>query len=114
MHRNGTIFQKSVQLFTYANDIDILRLVKRDVTAAFSAIEQESSKMGLAVNKGKTKYMFSTSRDVRCIDSQITADNYTFDTVKELFILAPPLPPVWISNAGSLLPTGATIFSMGN
>ena len=27
--------------------------------------------------------MFSTSRDVRRIDSRITADNYTFDTVKE-------------------------------
>ena len=39
--------------------------------------------MGLAVNEDKTKYMFSTSRDERRIDSQITADNYTFDTVKE-------------------------------
>ena len=43
--------------------------------------------MGPAVNEGKTKYMFSTSRDVRHIDSQITADNYTFDTVKEFIYL---------------------------
>ena len=56
---------------------------KRDVTAAFSAIERESTKMGLAVNEGKTKYKFMTTRDVRRIDSQITADNYTFGTVKE-------------------------------
>ena len=27
--------------------------------------------------------MFSTSRDVRRIDSRITVDNYTFDTVKK-------------------------------
>ena len=33
----------------------------RDVTAAFSAIERESAKMGLAVNESKLKYMFSTS-----------------------------------------------------
>ena len=73
--------------------------------------------MGLAVNEGKTKYMFSTSRDVWRIDSRITVNNYTFDTVKE-FILAPPLPPkmmsVWRSNEGSLLPTGAIMVSMGN
>ena len=31
--------------------------------------------------------MFSTSRDVRRIDSRITADNYTFDTVKEFIYL---------------------------
>ena len=44
--------------------------------------------MGLAVNEGKTKYMFSsTSRDVRRIDSRITVDNYTFDTVKEFIYL---------------------------
>ena len=37
---------------------------------------------------------------------------------RNLFTLAPPLPPkmmlVWRSNAGSLLPTGAIMVSMGN
>ena len=71
VHCNGTIFQKSVQLLACADDIDIIGRTKRDATAAFSAIERESTKMGLAVNEGKTKYMFSTSRKVRCIDFQI-------------------------------------------
>ena len=31
--------------------------------------------------------MFSTSIDVRCINSQIAADNYAFDTVKEFIYL---------------------------
>ena len=31
--------------------------------------------------------MFWTRRDMRRIDSQITADNYTFDTVKEFICL---------------------------
>ena len=53
----------------------------------FGAIERESTKMVLAVNEGKTKYMFSISRDVRHVDSRITADNYTFDTVKEFIYL---------------------------
>ena len=43
--------------------------------------------MHLAVNEGKTKRMLSTTRDVRCIDSQITADNYAFDTVKKFIYL---------------------------
>ena len=45
------------------------------------------TKMNLAVYEGKTKYMLSISRDVRRIDSQITADSYTFDTVKEFIYL---------------------------
>ena len=43
--------------------------------------------MGLAINEGKRKYMFSMSKDVRHIDSRIMADNYTFDTVKEFIYL---------------------------
>ena len=37
--------------------------------------------------EGKTKYMLSTSRDVRRIDSRIMADNYNFDTVEEFIYL---------------------------
>ena len=43
--------------------------------------------MGLAVNEDKTKYMLSTSRDVRRIYSQVTADNYTFEIVNEFVYL---------------------------
>ena len=69
VHRNSTIFQ--------------IGRTRWDVTAAFSVIERESTKIGLAVNEGKTKYMLLTSKDVRHINSQITADNDAFDTVKE-------------------------------
>ena len=85
VHRNGTIFQKNVQLIAYADDIDIIGRTKRDVTAAFSAIEPESTNLGLTVNADKTTYMFSTSGVVRRIDSQIMAD--IFDTVKEFIYL---------------------------
>ena len=50
MNCNGTIFQKSIRLLAYADYIDIIGHTKRDVTAAFSAIERESTKMDLAVN----------------------------------------------------------------
>ena len=63
LNRNDTIIQKNVQLLAHTDDIDIIGRTKRDVTA-FSSIEREST-----------------------IYSQITADNYTFDTVKEFIYL---------------------------
>ena len=59
VHRNGTIFYKSVQFLAHSDNIDIIGCTIRDVTAAFSAIER-SAKIGQAVNEGKTKYMLST------------------------------------------------------
>ena len=56
VHCSGIIFQKSVQLLAYADDIDIIGRTKRDVTVAFGAIKRgESTKMGLAVNEGKVQ-----------------------------------------------------------
>ena len=43
--------------------------------------------MSLAVTEGKTKYMLSTCRDARRIDTQVTADNYTFEEAKEFIYL---------------------------
>ena len=51
----------------------------RNVTVTFSAIEREQN--------CKTNYMLSTSRELRFIGSQITADGYTFDIVKEFIDL---------------------------
>ena len=87
IYRNDTTFQKSIQLLAYADNIDIIGRTKRDVTAAFSATERESTKMSRAVNEGKTNYILSTNKDVWRIDYQITADNYSFDTVKEFIYL---------------------------
>ena len=63
---------------------------------SFTAIKVESTKIDLAVNERKTKYMLSTSKDVWPTDPHITADNYNFDIVNE-FILAPSLPPKNVS-----------------
>ena len=41
VHRNRTIFHKSVQLLAYADGIAIIGQTKRDVTVAFSVIERE-------------------------------------------------------------------------
>ena len=63
VYRNGTIFQKIIRLLAYTDDYDITGRTKRDVTAAFIAIKRKSSKMDLAVNEGKTRYMLATNWD---------------------------------------------------
>ena len=87
--RKAAVHQKSVQLLAYDDNIDIdIISTKREVTAAFSAIEREFTKIGMAVNKSKIKYMLPASRGVQgSIDSRFTADNYTFYTVKEFIYL---------------------------
>ena len=75
VHGNGTIFYKSVQLLAYSDDIDIIGRTLRDINPAFSAIEWESAKMGLALNEGKTKYMLTTSVVVSRMGSHITVNS---------------------------------------
>ena len=75
-------------MLAYTDDIVIIGLTKRDVTAAFSGIKRESIKMDLEVNENKTKYMMPTSRDKRRIGSQITVNNYVFNIVKEFVYLS--------------------------
>lgn len=72
-----------MQLIMYA---DIFRSTKREVTAAFRAIEHDSVDMSLAVNEGKTKYV-ANSTDMRCMRFQIGAGNCTFDVVQEIVYL---------------------------
>ena len=88
VHRNGTIFYKTAQLLAYTDAFDINGRTMRDVTAAFSAIERKSAKMGLAVNECMTKYMLSTSGIVPSMRSQITTNSYNFDAVKEFIYLS--------------------------
>ena len=61
--------------------------------------------------------MLSTSRDVRRIDSQIAADNYIFDTVKEFIYLGSVVTTnndVGLEIKRRIISTGATMVSMGN
>ena len=54
---------------------------------AFSAIERESAKMGLTVNVVKKKYILSASGVVPRMGSQVTANSYNFDVVKEFIYI---------------------------
>ncbi|XP_070136101.1 uncharacterized protein [Drosophila bipectinata] len=74
--QSETFTTKCVELLGYA-----------DVTGAFGAIEKESAKVGLAVNMEITKFIMCSSRESRRLDSQRTAENYSFGSVKEFIYL---------------------------
>ena len=50
LRNSGTIFHKSFMLLAYADDFDSIDLNRRAVTAAFSALEKDWSRLGLTVN----------------------------------------------------------------
>lgn len=43
--------------FAYANDIDVCERTLKAVREAYSKLEKEANRVGLAVNEGKTKFM---------------------------------------------------------
>uniref|UniRef100_T1HU63 Reverse transcriptase domain-containing protein n=1 Tax=Rhodnius prolixus TaxID=13249 RepID=T1HU63_RHOPR len=54
---DGTIFNKSVQLLAYADNLDIIGRSFRAVEEAFLTLEGPARRMGLVLNEKKTKYM---------------------------------------------------------
>ena len=102
VHCNCNVYQTSFQSLTYSDIIDSLGHTKRDVTSAFSAIERESTKMGPAVNKAKTKYMLSASKDV------LRLRQINIPLIQSKMIV------IWRSKAESVLPMVATMVLIRN
>jgi Reverse transcriptase (RNA-dependent DNA polymerase) len=68
LQTNGTIFNKQTQILGYTDDIDIVGRSQAVVREAFLALEREANKVGLKINKNKTKYMFATGHDRTILD----------------------------------------------
>ncbi|GBN15732.1 hypothetical protein AVEN_124973-1 [Araneus ventricosus] len=55
---NGcTLWNRSLQLLAYADDIDIIGRSERAVKEAFRTLEISATDMGLTINEDKTKFM---------------------------------------------------------
>lgn len=80
----GHIFNKSVQLLAYADDIDIIARSEYELKSAFKSLATSARNMGLVINEGKTKYMPVHGRQK---PPSIQIDNYTFETVNEFVYL---------------------------
>jgi hypothetical protein len=57
IERRGAIYYESVQVFAYADDLDIIWSSGRGVKEAFIKLNIETLWMGLNKNKEKAKYM---------------------------------------------------------
>ncbi|GBM36204.1 hypothetical protein AVEN_97571-1 [Araneus ventricosus] len=57
LDRKGTLWNRSLQLLAYADDIDIIGRSERAVKEAFRALEISATDMGLSINEDKTKIM---------------------------------------------------------
>jgi hypothetical protein len=63
LQTNGTIFSKQTQKLGYADDIEIIGMSQSAVREAFLALETETNKEGLKINKIKTKYMIAAGNE---------------------------------------------------
>jgi exonuclease III len=82
---SGSIFNKSVQVLGYADDLDIVARNLRALTDAFSRLEREAVKFGLRINTGKTKILLVRSSERT---RRLVAENFPqFEVVDEFVYL---------------------------
>ena len=89
-HREkGCIYNKSTQILSYADDIDIIGRRREDVQNSFLEIEKAAEVMGLKVNASKTKYMLATrnTSTPQNIGQNVTIGQYDFEVVKDFVYL---------------------------
>ena len=56
---NGTIFNRSVQLLGYADDLDIVARSFAALTESLLSLQRAAARMGRAINDCKTKYIYT-------------------------------------------------------
>lgn len=73
------IFNHSVQLLAYADDVDIVGRSQRTVREAFQAIVIPAKRLGLEVNQSKTKYLVTEEAPGRNVT--VKFGKFTFEHV---------------------------------
>lgn len=86
---SGTIFRKSVQLLGFADDIDIMARNFVAMSETYIRLKAEASRIGLAINVSKTKYMRGRgSRDDNAdLPSRVQIDGDEIEVVDEFVYL---------------------------
>jgi sorting nexin-29 len=77
----GNVFYESMQILGYADDLDIVGRSLPAITEAFLALKRYGRKMGLIVNKAKTKYMAAGKACIPNMPSSIIVGDYMFERV---------------------------------
>lgn len=63
LYSGGTIYNKSVQLLAYADDLNLIGRTIEAIEENFLALEIAFKRMGLEVNTEKTKFMATDCRN---------------------------------------------------
>jgi hypothetical protein len=81
---NCTIYNKETQLLAYADD-NIVGRSQSAVRDAYLALEGEAAKVGLKINKQKTKYTIAArnNRTIRDVGQSLAIGDKHFEVVKE-------------------------------
>nr|XP_042906426.1 uncharacterized protein LOC122270970 [Parasteatoda tepidariorum] len=82
LNRGGSIWNRSLQILAYADDIDIIGRSERAVKDAFQALEASAINMGLSINEDKTKFMEFSSSTVN-YSEPLQINGHSFEKVKE-------------------------------
>jgi hypothetical protein len=82
---SGSIFNKSVQILGFADDLDIVGRGIRAVQDAYSKLEREANKIGLFVNVDKTKLLMvcPSPRTKQSVGSHLEINGKKFEVVSE-------------------------------
>ncbi|GFX92685.1 reverse transcriptase domain-containing protein [Trichonephila clavipes] len=81
LDRSGTLWNKSLQLLAYADDIDIIGRSEKAVKEAFQALEISATNMGLTINEDKTKFMETLPCSVN--NTSFCVNGHSFERVSE-------------------------------
>jgi hypothetical protein len=81
------VFNKSVQLLVYADDIDLIAMSEASLKQTFLQLESAARMMGLRINQSKTMYMPVCTRRTSNI-TYLEVDIHKFKCERALHVLA--------------------------
>ncbi|GFX52023.1 reverse transcriptase domain-containing protein [Trichonephila clavipes] len=81
LDQSGTLWNRSLQLLAYAEDIDIIGRSEKAMKEAFQALEISAINMGLTINEDKTKFMETLPSSVNI--TSFCVNGHSFDRVSE-------------------------------
>ncbi|GFV48551.1 reverse transcriptase domain-containing protein [Trichonephila clavipes] len=81
LDRSGTLWNRSLQLLAYADDIDIIGRPEKAVKEAFQALEISATNMGLTINEDKTKLIQTLFSSVN--NTSFCVKGHSFERVSE-------------------------------
>ena len=78
---SGTIFNTSVQLLSYATDIDLVGRSYAAVSNTFLPLDGAARRIGLVVNEAKTKYICTQLHQDETQGGRVMIGIHVFDCV---------------------------------